>query len=70
MPNIDQPFTQEQVESFNAYQRNSGQHPYTCGIESIHKPLIASTDGLRCVDCEYYQSWAHSFSLGWMWKRE
>lgn len=69
MAKVDAPFTEEQVESFNAFQRNSGKHPYTCGNDSSHALLIAAPDALKCPDCEYHQSWAHSFSLGWTWKR-
>lgn len=57
------PWTEEQVELLNAAQRHPGIHPYTCGMDSRHRPLVATTDGWACEDCDYVQTWAFEGSL-------
>lgn len=65
---IRAPWTPEQVDALNAFQRRGGMHPFTCGGE--HTPaspaLVAYTDGWRCPQpygesCDYRQDWAHAF---------
>jgi hypothetical protein len=62
-PNMYQlwaPFTEEQVAGLNAYQKATNIHPFTCGNDSSHPVLIASTDGWYCSACDYTQVWAHA----------
>ncbi|MEU5043193.1 hypothetical protein [Streptomyces griseorubiginosus] len=65
---IRAPWTPDQVDALNAFQRRGGMHPFTCGGE--HTPaspaLVAYTDGWRCPQpygesCDYRQDWAHAF---------
>jgi hypothetical protein len=51
-------FTDEQCFSLNSSQHDSMGHPYTCGNDSRHRPLIATPRGWRCSDCDYTQDWA------------
>lgn len=69
---LDAPWTDEQVEALNRFQASGVMHGFTCG-GSVHdnqplgtsRPLLlARRDGWVCVggvDCDYRQSWAHSF---------
>lgn len=57
---IRTPWTNEQIAALQAHQDNPMYHPYTCGNDSRHTPLIATKDGWRCADCDYKQDWAHS----------
>lgn len=43
----------------NAAQHDQARHPYTCGKDSTHRPLIATRFGWVCADCTYKQDWAH-----------
>lgn len=43
----------------NANQHDGARHPYTCGNDSRHRPLIATRFGWKCADCGYIQNWAH-----------
>ena len=52
-------FTDDECFSLNAEQHNENRHPYTCGRNSRHRPLIATRGGWRCADCDYKQDWAH-----------
>jgi len=56
------PFTPEQVQALNVWQRLGYTHPYTC--VSCEGVLIAETGGWRCeaAECTYTQNWAHTFS--------
>jgi hypothetical protein len=64
---IRAPFTPEQIEALNAWQRNGQVHPYTCGnaqcrAEHHHvdgSVLVATTTGWVCEHCGYTQEWAH-----------
>lgn len=53
------PWSTEQVEQLNRYQRLEGVHPYTCGSRHERR-LLATPEGWRCPtrDCEYRQEWA------------
>lgn len=55
---IRAPFTDAQVASLTAHQNSSAAHPYTCGHNSLHPPLIAVTEGWICEECDYTQEWA------------
>lgn len=60
------PFTPEEVESLNGFQRWSGMHPFTCGW--CPAVLCAGEEGWYCPDCDYGQDWAHSFMADDSWK--
>jgi hypothetical protein len=55
-PNI---WTDEQCVTLNKLQQDNTRHPYTCGINSTHKPLVATRQGWKCPDCSYRQAWSH-----------
>lgn len=50
--------TEGQCFQRNASQHRSDRHPYTCGNDSRHRPLIATRNGWKCADCEYTQDWS------------
>ena len=60
---IQAPFTDEQVEAMNRYQK-SGLHELTCPNDERHAgtptPLVATREGWVCSDpeCDYTQDWA------------
>ena len=73
---LEAPWTAEQVDALNDYQRNGHFHPFTCGGDRNndehraaylsrgdrdHGLLIATQAGWRCPACDYQQSWAHAF---------
>lgn len=58
---IHVPFTPEQVAALNVWQQRGDAHPFTCGRDSTHRVLLATTDGWTCEDCDYRQDWAHDF---------
>jgi len=45
----------EECFALNAQQHRADLHPYTCGNDSSHRPLIATPGGWRCADCDYRQ---------------
>lgn len=69
------PWTQEQVDALNAYQRSGQYHPFTCGRDrgnAAHRAyadergedlgqLVATVNGWKCPVCDYRQEWAHDF---------
>ena len=59
------PWTNEQVDALNRFQREGRMHPFTCGGEHTGGApvLIASHDGWHCPHayCTYRQDWAHAF---------
>ena len=56
------PWTQGQVDNLNRRQQREDLHPYTCGIDSEHPWLVATTNGWKCyaTACGYTQYWAHT----------
>ncbi len=56
------PFSPDQVEALNAYQKLGYVHPYTCG-RCLAK-LVAKADGWHCTapGCTYTQQWAHAYT--------
>ena len=61
---VHAPFTDEQVEALNAFQKLGYFHPFTCGHDHDgDRILVAANDGWHCVypGCEYTQNWAHVF---------
>lgn len=61
MGKIYAPWTPEQVDALNAFQRLGYVHPYTCsGHEGDgNRDLIATRAGWICCHCDYKQGWAH-----------
>lgn len=59
------PWTPEQVDALNRWQRAGYVHPFTCPASAGHRKgeLIAQTDGFHCPTCSYTQDWAHDFML-------
>jgi NAD+ synthetase len=66
------PFTNEQVQNLNEYQKLGIVHPFTCcSPENIHECerscgkgegiLIATNNGWVCPCGKYTQDWAHAF---------
>lgn len=54
------PWTAEQVEALNEYQRLGYAHEFTCGNDHDgDRVLVATRDGWRCPSCDYTQDWAH-----------
>jgi len=46
------------VARLNANQHRPDElHPYTCGNNSKHRPLIACYGGWWCADCGYEQDY-------------
>jgi hypothetical protein len=52
-------WNEDRCFQLNAQQHDRSLHPYTCGNDSRHRPLIATPHGWRCADCDYRQDWAH-----------
>lgn len=52
-------WTDEECYILNAAQHDGARHPYTCGNNSRHRPLIATRYGWKCCDCTYTQRWSH-----------
>jgi alkanesulfonate monooxygenase SsuD/methylene tetrahydromethanopterin reductase-like flavin-dependent oxidoreductase (luciferase family) len=48
----------ERVYKLNAHQHDGTCHPYTCGTDSTHRPLVATRFGWQCADCGFTQAWA------------
>lgn len=61
------PWKSEQVRSLNNYQ-TSPLHPFTCGVDSRHRPLQATKRGWRCLDCSYTQNWAWKAMMDGTWE--
>lgn len=64
------PFTPEQVDGLNEYQKSRAMHPFTCAHREGHpfEPefgdhgvLRAKESGWHCEYCEYTQGWAWEF---------
>lgn len=61
------PWTPEQVDALNEFQRLRVMHPFTCGWRSEHPEhegvLEAREGGWSCPaeGCQYTQNWAHPF---------
>ena len=78
MAAIEAPFTPEQVENLNGYQRCGAFHPFTCsGGGGPHSDLpgrpavlVAREDGWHCPvpDCTHHQTWAHTAMADGSWQ--
>lgn len=64
MADCKAPWTPDQVDALNAYQRLGYVHEFTC--PNNHGPkqsrvLEATEVGWKCLFCDYTQDWAHGF---------
>lgn len=62
---IKTPWSAEQIEALNRYQKIGLMHPYTCGENRKDENhldgegvLIATVNGWICPYCDYRQDWA------------
>lgn len=71
------PFTPEQVESLNGYQKSRVMHPFTCpqhGDEDVVTEVklfaTGTSRGWVCpaLGCDYTQNWAHDFMANGLWR--
>jgi len=57
------PWSDEQVDALNRFQRRGDVHPFTCPNHSemrdIDRALFATVNGWICAHCDYRQDWAH-----------
>lgn len=62
---IKAPFTAEQVDALNRYQRLGYVHEFTCAEahDGADRALYATREGWRCPHCDYRQDWAHAAML-------
>jgi hypothetical protein len=62
---INAPFTAEQVDALNRYQRLDHVHEFTCpdAHDGADRTLYATREGWRCPHCDYRQNWAHKLML-------
>lgn len=64
---IRAPFTTEQVERLNEYQRAGTFHPYTCPGDMPtcidRRELVATEAGWVCQCGAYRQDWAHEMTV-------
>jgi hypothetical protein len=71
---VKAPWTREQVEALNHYQRSGKFHAFTCGnrAKTFHPfeeeygdwgALRATSIGWMCPFCLYTQDWAHAFMM-------
>ncbi len=71
---VKAPWTDEQVENLNRYQKSGSFHPFTCGLYELTRKLygrdkakncrwllVATNLGWVCSreGCQYTQDWAH-----------
>lgn len=76
---IRAPWSPDQVDALNRYQRQGNFHPFTCGgnrADKAHRDwamkngdryqglLVATAKGWVCPVCGYTQDWAHAFMAG------
>lgn len=71
MDTITAPWTPEQVENLNGFQRSGWYHPFTCGNDTCRtqdrSPLTATAGGWT-HPCGYTQDWAHQFMADGSWR--
>lgn len=69
---IRAPWTDDQVEALNKFQKSRKFHPFTCGNRhghpyeeeyGDHGVLRATNSGWVCPFCDYTQNWAWDFML-------
>lgn len=70
MERVSPPYSPEQIESINGFQKSGYWHPFTCanrehGGDDV---LVATPDGMECPTCGYTQDWVHGFMADGSWK--
>lgn len=62
---IEAPWTAEQVDNLNRFQRCGQFHPFTCTGHAGggDRTLVATRSGWICPHCDYKQNWAHEFMV-------
>ena len=63
---IRAPWTPEQVDALNRFQRCAIVHPFTCPNQHDgggDRDLVATRAGWICCHCDYRQEWAHRVML-------
>jgi hypothetical protein len=56
---VEAPWTDEQVENLNRWQRAGHVHEFTCPNDHpASRVLVARKDGWYCPGCVYTQTWA------------
>lgn len=63
---ITTPWTDDQVKSINEFQELAPMHPFTCICSRV---LYATSEGMKCHECEYTQNWVHQVMIDWTWKK-
>jgi hypothetical protein len=69
------PWTPEQVQNLNDYQKSGKMHPFTCEYRGDHYSvndgiLVATPSGWECPYkyCDYAQFWAHDWMASRVWE--
>ncbi len=58
------PWTSEQVDALNRWQRLGYVHEFTCNNDHPgDRTLFATLNGWVCAHCDYRQDWAHAAML-------
>jgi hypothetical protein len=70
---VEAPFTEDQINSLNEFQKSRVMHPFTGGNELLpgneEDILVAKEDGwISLNDPDYHQNWAWSWMADWSWK--
>ena len=73
MNRVHAPFTKDQVDSLNAYQKSGIFHQFTGNNNLLPEGeddiLVANREGWYSLnDPNYTQSWAYPFMADWSWK--
>ena len=63
---VKAPWTEDQVNSANEFQKAGIFHPYTCG--KCRDDLVATPEGWKCSCGQWHQDWAEPMMLDWSWK--
>lgn len=60
------PWTEDQVESLNAYQQAGVMHPFTSAAGEV---LVATREGwVEVAGGPVVQTWAHEWMADWSWR--
>jgi hypothetical protein len=64
------PWTEEEVQKLNEFQKDGRFHPFTCGGDRKDRYhldgegiLVATTQGWMCPFCDYKQNWCHQVMI-------